>query len=473
MKRCGWFLAKSCILLAVALTPLFLAADAVGACTPALSWQFDGAAAGDRLGYSVSGAGDVDNDGFDDVIVGAHSADPGGLISAGSAYVYSGQTGALLWQFDGAAANDELGRSVSGAGDVDNDGFDDLIVGAYAADPGGLTNAGSAYVYSGQTGALLWQFDGAAAYDYLGVSVSGAGDVDNDGFDDVIVGASLANPGGNSQAGSAYVYRTDAPTWYADADGDLYGDPAVTLTQCDQPVGYVTDNTDCDDTDPGVNPGAAEVCNAVDDNCDGAVDEGFDQDADGWTTCAGDCNDTDPDVYPGAVEVCNGIDDDCNGTIDDNATDATTWYEDGDSDGFGNASVMLTQCDQPSGFVTDNTDCDDTDPDVHPGAAEVCNGLDDNCDGSIDEGGICCSCPFQADFNADSFLDAVDLNALIDALFFNGPDPQDPNCPTTRGDFNNDGVSDATDLNALIDALFFNGPDPCDPCNPVQASCSP
>ncbi len=241
MKRCGRFLAESCVLLAVALMPLQLAADAVGVCTPVLSWQFDG-----------------------------------------------------------AADDDALGESVSNAGDVNNDGFDDLIIGALRADPGGL-----------------------------------------------------------SSAGSAYVYRTDAPTCYADADGDGYGNVSVTLVQCNQPIGYVTDSTDCDDTDP----------------------------------------------------------------------------------------------------------------DVHPGAAEVCNGLDDNCDGSIDEGGICCSCPFQADFNADNFLDAVDLNALIDALFFNGPDPQDPNCPTSRGDFNNDGVPDDTDLNALIDALFFNGPDPCDPCDPVQASC--
>ena len=64
------------------------------------------------------------------------------------------------------------------------------------------------------------------------------------------------------------------------------------------------------------------------------------------------------------------------------------------------------------------------------------------------------------------------MNAAIDALFFNGPNPQDPNCPTTRADFNNDGFPDATDLDALIEHLFFNGDNPCDPCNPVQGSCA-
>jgi hypothetical protein len=172
----------------------------------ALLWQFDGQAVENYFGQSVSDAGDVDGDGFDDVIVGAWAANPGGLSKAGSAYIYSGATGALLWQFDGQAADDRFGANLSGAGDVDGDGFDDVIVGANGANSGGLTGAGSAYVYSGATGALLWQFDGQAAYDAFGASVSGAGDVDGDGFDDVIVGAYFASPGGRASAGSAYAY---------------------------------------------------------------------------------------------------------------------------------------------------------------------------------------------------------------------------------------------------------------------------
>ncbi|MBD3298001.1 MAG: hypothetical protein GF341_05040 [candidate division Zixibacteria bacterium] len=77
-----------------------------------------------------------------------------------------------------------------------------------------------------------------------------------------------------------------------------------------------------------------------------------------------------------------------------------------------------------------------------------------------------CECPYQCDFDANGVLDAVDLNEEINALFFNGPNPQDPMCPTTRADFNNDTFPDATDLDGLIDHLFFNGPLPVDPCAP-------
>ncbi len=234
-------------------------------------WQFDGVAQNDQCAYSVSGAGDVDGDGFDDVIVGANKADPGGLTDAGSAFVYSGFDGTLIWRFDGATPGDLLGSSVSGAGDVDGDGFDDLVVGAIFTDPGGLTDVGSAFVYSGSDGAPIWQFDGvtaggrfglsvsgagdvngdgfadvivgapytnsAFAYsgfdgsliwqfsgvaDWLGYSVSGAGDVDGDGFDDLIIGAIFANPGGLASAGSAFVYSGFDGTsiWQFDGAGE-------------------------------------------------------------------------------------------------------------------------------------------------------------------------------------------------------------------------------------------------------------
>lgn len=128
---------------------------------------------------------------------------------------------------------------------------------------------------------------------------------------------------------------------------------------------------DCNDLDPDVHPGAAEVCNGRDDDCNGKTDETFDADGDGVPTCAvngraADCDDKDPAVHPGATEVCNGKDDNCDDKVDEGF--------DKDNDGF-------TTCSR--GNVP--ADCDDADPNVRPGAVEVCNGKDDDCNGKIDE----------------------------------------------------------------------------------------
>jgi len=180
-------------------------------------YVFTGEAAEDLFGFSVASAGDVDNDGFDDIIVGALRNDAAGL-EAGRAYVFSGQTGDTLYVFTGEAGGDEFGRSVASAGDVDNDSFDDLIVGASRNDAGG-NNAGRAYVFSGQTGDTINVFTGEAPFDVFGNSVASAGDVNNDGFDDLIVGA-LYNDAGGNNAGRAYVF-SGKPCFCADANGDL------------------------------------------------------------------------------------------------------------------------------------------------------------------------------------------------------------------------------------------------------------
>ena len=129
--------------------------------------------------------GDVNNDGIDDFIVGARRGDNGG-----SARVLSGSDGTALYTFGGDNAEDQFGFSVSGAGDVNNDDIDDFIVGARFDDNNGSAS-GSARVLSGSDGAVLYTFNGDNAEDQFGFSVSGAGDLNNDGYADLIVGGRL------------------------------------------------------------------------------------------------------------------------------------------------------------------------------------------------------------------------------------------------------------------------------------------
>ncbi|MCK4904800.1 FG-GAP repeat protein [bacterium] len=186
--------------------------------------QYDGVAAGDSFGWSVSSISDIDGDGKDDVLVGACSTAPGGLVNAGSAYIYSSNTGSLIKQYDGVAAGDSFGWSVSSISDIDGDGKDDVLVGAYGADPGGLSSAGSAYIYSSNTGSLIKQYDGVAAGDYFGYSVSSISDIDGDGKDDVLVGAYSTDPGGLYNAGSAYIYSSDTGSLIKQYDGGVIND---------------------------------------------------------------------------------------------------------------------------------------------------------------------------------------------------------------------------------------------------------
>ena len=208
MKFSNLMFSLSTIILIVAVSP------ANSQCPPI--YTFTGEGGGDLFGWSVASAGDVNKDGFDDLIVGAVINDASGF-QAGRAYVYSGLNGDTLYVFTGEAAGDRFGHSVASAGDVNNDGFDDLIVGAGGNDAGG-SGAGRAYVFSGQTGDTVYVFTSEAAGDGFGYSVASAGDVDNDGFDDLMVGAIFSDAGGDN-AGRAYVYL-GARFICADANGD-------------------------------------------------------------------------------------------------------------------------------------------------------------------------------------------------------------------------------------------------------------
>jgi hypothetical protein len=150
------------------------------------------------------------------------------------------------------------------------------------------------------------------------------------------------------------------------------------------------------------------VCNGADDDCDGSIDEGVgstffrDVDGDGFGSSASgttvacsapggfvsnnsDCNDGNASIRPGGTEVCNGADDDCDGSIDEGI--GSTFYRDLDGDGYGNAAGGTAfACFAPGGFSASNNDCDDANANINPGRPEVCNGIDDNCDGTIDNG---------------------------------------------------------------------------------------
>jgi hypothetical protein len=229
--------------------------------------------------------------------------------------------------------------------------------------------------------------------------------------------------------------------WFADVDGDGFGDPATGAQACDAPSGTVADNTDCDDTNPQAAPDQVEVCDEVDNNCDGEVDEGVttsfyaDVDGDGYgvsssvvEACslpdgfaaeAGDCDDTDGDVWPGTSESCDGIDNNCDGTIDEaTALDASTWFSDTDTDGYGDPTTGTVACDMPSDTVLDSTDCDDTNAAVNPGATEVCNAIDDDCDALIDDDDSdldpSTATSWYADTDSDGYGDASAVTVVCD-----------------------------------------------------------
>ncbi len=172
-------------------------------------FTFDGDLASSALGFSVSGAGDVNSDGYADLIVGAPEMN-GALSATGRVKIYSGLNGGQLYVFDGTSTSEELGYSVSDAGDVNADGFDDVIIGQSADF---VVGANRAYIRSGADGSIMEILSGNASNNQFGRHVSGAGDTNGDGFPDLIVGdpSAMTGPG---MGGAAYVVA--APVVIAD-----------------------------------------------------------------------------------------------------------------------------------------------------------------------------------------------------------------------------------------------------------------
>jgi hypothetical protein len=240
-------------------------------------------------------------------------------------------------------------------------------------------------------------------------------------------------------------------SYYPDSDGDSYGRDADVVDACSKPAGYTTLRGDCDDTDATIKPGATEVCDAVDNDCDGSINEGLLHEGplnpkqDG--ICSGSqqsCNATTTDWYvdySGGIlieyegdseESCDLLDNDCDGTIDEDVktsyyydgdrdgigrqsasykdcspmgfydateygdcddsvasctTDCTTQlYNDSDGDGFGTTAVTHRACDAPASYINVTGDCNDNEVSINPNASETCDGLDNDCSGSVDDG---------------------------------------------------------------------------------------
>lgn len=205
-------------------------------------------------------------------------------------------------------------------------------------------------------------------------------------------GNALANPDQTETCATAYDDNCDGNTedggdtslWHQDADSDGYGGASVTTTACAAPTGYVLGNGDCDDADANTFPGAAEVESGTSCMTDADADGYGDGNASGVVVGGSDCDDADAAVNPAAAETCStAYDDNCDRDTDLGAGDASVWYADADSDSFGNASSSSIACDQPTGYVADATDCDDTSASAYPGADEVAyDSVDQDCDGA-------------------------------------------------------------------------------------------
>jgi hypothetical protein len=237
----------------------------------------------------------------------------------------------------------------------------------------------------------------------------------------------------------------DDPIDYVDSwpddDGDGYGDDAGLVSRCEPrpPPGHVGVPGDCDDGDADVHPGVPEYCDQRDEDCSGVADDDpvttgafEDLDADGFggaptTYCTrelppdllatdGDCDDEDPLVFPGAPEVCDGLDQDCDAVADDGLPRVFVWV-DADLDGAGDPDTRIEWCPvPPPGYVTDGTDCDDADPRRTPGNEEICDGVDDDCDGLA---------PGEGDLDGDEFLDCLDCAPDDPTVHPGAPEPCD------------------------------------------------
>ena len=252
--------------------------------------------------------------------------------------------------------------------------------------------------------------------------------------------------------------------YYIDADGDGYGDPSQTIQACDLREGISLFDNDCNDQNASIFPTAEEICDEIDNNCDGSVDEGvlglfyLDADGDGfgdnfiteeacevpenYTTIAGDCNDIQPFINPNAIEYCDGADNNCDGFTDEEGSiGELTFYRDADIDGHGDIDEPTLACSQPTGYVESADDCDDDDASSYPDADELCDSVDHNCDGSPDANAI----------DAETWYIDIDGDGFGNDFF------SIEQCTEPAGY-----VTDNTDCNDILATAYPNATEICD-----------
>ncbi len=271
---------------------------------------------------------------------------------------------------------------------------------------------------------------------------------------------------GDAQLSAVFEPRTVSRVWYRDSDGDHYGAANRTRRATEQPPGFVINNRDCDDSRNTVYPFADELADGLDNNCNGKTDEGLaqarfyaDRDEDGfgnpedsllavsspegYVANSLDCDDARAEDFPGATEVPDDRDNDCDGEVDEGGD---LYFPDVDNDSFGRRSGAIRSLQPIEGYVRNDDDCDDGNADIYPGAEEQFDSADNDCDGFVDEGFTVRK--YYRDLDGDGFGDRTDWVSDISApagYVSNGSD----NCPTvsnpSQADTDRDGTGDACD----------------------------
>jgi len=282
--------------------------------------------------------------------------------------------------------------------------------------------------------------------------------------DDETCGTSLTPANGQFK----YV-ETCSTSYFSDLDGDGYGNSNNTVVDCLQPGGYVSDNTDCDDTDANINPATIWYEDADTDRYGNtAVTLQQCSQPAGYVLNNSDCNDGEGGINPGSIEICDNVDNNCDSNIDEGVI--TTYYQDIDTDTYGNAALPQDACIQPAGYVPDNRDCDDNNAGINPGVKDTnCNNIDEDCDGIVDEDYVItiANCGYSncSSTGLLTCLDGVETNTCVPGSALPEGPAGDPTCYDSI-DNDCDGETDSLDTNCIEPCLDNDGDGYGNPGNP-------